>query len=680
MPGLFEGYKIVVLDASFFSSSFTQEFKDGLSKTKVYVSSTFNTEIEEYRKVLSEERKKIYSDNFDFINKNVILNTMNFDSTGGKADKLNSDIWGLINLVVDLNKKFNAKIAIVTANRILMNKIILSGIDADYYDLNKQMFTYKSNYASMRNGLAFREVTQTGEQSEVRMTAESTVYLSGNRSQVLGEEITSGLEATIFSVKNDASQIIKVFKKDKLSASKLKNIHNIAGINNDLKISWAYFPKEVVYSDVACKCPIGFSEEFVSTGVNLDDNPLYWGDPLSVEDEYLNKKISYGVDLCLKVVRQVCYLNSYGFYISDYNMGNFSMSKLSSDVIQMWDTDSFGYQNFFGKCFSPEYQEAKSHSPYDISNKEGAISISEDALHQFVFKVLALGDSPISEFKKTFKYDDKDYPNVMRASFFPFNVWSYLTDVFRGNKEPSPEMLLYELSVALKRLKQYPNEDKTVKQLFVDAFPGYIEALNASAMPASEPEPVKSSSTVQTSGNPTGSNSTNTQQVKKEKHPIKTVIKILLCIIICYCSYAWFAWHQLPWETDAWKAIFQQGVPTELKIEETETPQETKTSQENDVARECTIAMNVKKVVLKVGEEKEYQVTCKGDVPDKFSFYFDDEDIDADIEWLDWVDNYTASIRIKANSQSTGYIRLYLYEEEKDTTLAYVDVPVEIGL
>ena len=77
MSNLFERYKIVVLDSTFFSTSFTQELKESLSKTKVYVSGTFNTEIEEYRHVLSDERKKIYSENFDYINKNIILNTIN---------------------------------------------------------------------------------------------------------------------------------------------------------------------------------------------------------------------------------------------------------------------------------------------------------------------------------------------------------------------------------------------------------------------------------------------------------------------------------------------------------------------------------------------------------------------------------------------------------------------------
>ena len=565
MSNLFERYKIVVLDSTFFSTSFTQELKESLSKTKVYVSGTFNTEIEEYRHVLSDERKKIYSENFDYINKNIILNTMNLSSTGGKADRLNNDIWGLINLMVELNKQFNAKIAIITANRVLMEKIILYGINADYYDLNKQMFVYKKDYSAMKNAISFHEVTATGNQNDVRATEGSTVYLDNNRSVVLGEEITSGLEATLYAVSNDKSRIIKVFKKDKLSATKLKNIRTIAGIDDDLKIEWAKFPSEVVYFDNSRKVPIGFIENRISVGENLDNNSLYWGDPFSIEENYLNKKISYSIDICLKVVRQVCYLNSYGFYISDFNMRNFAISKMSSDMIQMWDTDSFGYHNFFGRYFSPEYKECKNHTPYDINKKEGAIAISEDALHQFVFKVLALGDSPISEFKKTFKYDNNEYPNIVRKAFFPSNIWNYLADVFRGNKEPSSEMLLYELSTALKRSKQYPNEDKSAKQLFTEAIPGYLDALNNSAV-SSEPEPV-SSNTIYPGTGPNTTNttsSTTSQQLPiKKKHPVKTILKIAIGIVIAYCLYAWFACHQLPWETDAWNAIFNNQTQTE---------------------------------------------------------------------------------------------------------------------
>lgn len=582
MSNLFEGYKIVVLDSTFFSTSFTQELKESLSKAKVYVSGTFNTEIEEYRHVLSDERKKIYSENFDYINKNIILNTMNLSSTGGKADRLNNDIWGLINLMVELNKQFNAKIAIITANRILMEKIILYGINADYYDLNKQMFVYKKYYSAMKIAISFYEMTATGTPNDVRATEGSIVYLDNNRSVVLGEEITSGLEATLYAVSNDKSRIIKVFKKDKLSATKLKNIRTIAGIDGDLKIEWAKFPLEVVYFDTSRKIPIGFIENRISAGENLDDNSLYWGDPFSIEDNYLNKKISYSIDICLKVVRQVCYLNSYGFFISDFNMGNFAVSKMSSDMIQMWDTDSFGYHNFFGRYFSPEYRECKNHTPYDISKKEGAIAISEDALHQFVFKVLALGDSPISEFKKNFKYDNNEYANNVRKAFFPSNIWNYLADIFRGNKEPSSEMLLYELSTALKRLKQYPNEDKSAKQLFTEVIPGYLDALNNSAA-SIKSEPVSSNTTYPGTGpntTNTTSNTTSQQLPIKKKHPVKTILKIAVWVIIAYCLYVWFAWHQFPWETDAWNAIFNNQTQTESAEDTGESSQ---TSSKNDV-------------------------------------------------------------------------------------------------
>jgi len=563
VPNIFEGYKIVVLDSTFFSARFTKEFKASLNNVKIYVSGTFNTEIEEYRLVLSTERKKIYSENFDYISKNLILNTMNFDSAEGKGDKLNNDIWGLIDLIADINKKINAKIAVITANKLLMQKIVLYGVDVDCYDLNKQVLVFKRDYSSMKNAISFHETTSTSNCGEVRVTTGTTVYLSGNRSVVLDEEVNSGLEATLYAVKNDKSRIVKVFKKDKLGGAKLKNIQNVAGINDELKIEWAIFPTEVVYSDCARKIPIGFIENRIDTGNNLGENSLYFGAPLEVEEEYLNKRISYSLDICRKIVRQVCYLNSYGFFISDFNMGNFAISNMSYDVIQMWDTDSFGYQGFFGRYFSQEYKECVNHLPYDISKKEGAIAISEDALHQFVFKVLALGDSPISEYTNTFKYDKSDYIGLIRRSFFPINVWNYLADVFRGNKQPSSEMLLYELSVATKWLEKCPGEDKTVRQLFVDAFPGYLDALSNSKNESEtiqEPEVNRTISVCKTIQQP----------VKKQKHPIKKIFKLILWIILVYCIYAWIMWDQLPWETDVWEAIFNNGSQTEAGIEESE--------------------------------------------------------------------------------------------------------------
>ena len=473
MSGIYDEYKIALLDSSFFVSNFSEGVKNGLNNIKIYVADTFNSEIEQYKLVLSSKRQSIYDSNVRFLNENMRLNTLNLASFGAQSEKLHNDVWGLLTLLVGLNAKF----VVITANQVLIQKIVLNGLKVDIYDLNVDGFIRYSSFPSFKSRFKFTEATWTTPPMDVKVGENSTLYCKDHSTVTLAKEIKTGLEANLYLVKGKSGSIAKIFKKDKLSASKFQNIKRLCGINAKLDIDWAIFPTEVLYYDANCTSPAGFIEDYVSTGDNLDDNPLFLGDPFNVTEEFLSKKQSYAVELCLKVVRQVCYLNTYGFYISDFNMGNFATINNNDKNIQMWDTDSFGYETFFGKFFSPNYAESKNHPKYDTSTKEGAIDISNDALYQFVFSVLSLGDSPISEHTGKFKYDNPNYFAISKKKFFPQNIWRHLESVFRGEKPPSAEALMQQLIITDNQLRQNPVSDKTFKQLFVEVIPGYEEAL-----------------------------------------------------------------------------------------------------------------------------------------------------------------------------------------------------------
>lgn len=473
MPGIYDEYKIALLDSSFFVSNFSEGVKKGLSNIKVYVADTFNSEIEQYKLVLSSKRQSIYESNVRFLNEDMRLNTLNLASFGAQSEKLHNDVWGLLTLLVGLNAKF----VVITANQVLIQKIVLNGLKVDIYDLNVDGFIKYSSFQSFKSRYKFTDATWTTPPMDRKVAENSTLFCKDHSRVTLAKEIKTGLEANLYLIQGKSGSIAKIFKKDKLSASKFQNIKRLCGINTKLDIDWAIFPAEVLFYDANCTSPAGFIEAYVSTGGNLDDNPLFLGDPFNVTEEFLSKKQSYAIDLCLKVVRQVCYLNTYGFYISDFNMGNFATIKNNDKNIQMWDTDSFGYESFFGKFFSPNYAESKNHPKYDTSTKEGAIDISNDALYQFVFSVLSLGDSPISEHTGKFKYDNPNYFAISKKKFFPQNIWRHFETVFRGEKAPSAEALMQQLIITGHQLRQNPASDKTFKQLFVEVIPEYEDAL-----------------------------------------------------------------------------------------------------------------------------------------------------------------------------------------------------------
>lgn len=147
MSALFQNYKIALLDSSFFSSEFTNEVKSGLSAIKVYVANSFNAEIEQYKFVLSDERRKAYERNVAFLQQKMKLNTLNLDSAGDKKQEINNDTWGMISLLVGLKAKF----VVVTANKILIQRIILSSLDADIFDLNENRFILARDFDNLHS-------------------------------------------------------------------------------------------------------------------------------------------------------------------------------------------------------------------------------------------------------------------------------------------------------------------------------------------------------------------------------------------------------------------------------------------------------------------------------------------------------------------------------------------------
>ena len=471
MAGIFDNYKIALLDSTFFISNFTDEVKNGLLGAKVYVADTINSEIEQYRIVLSADKRDIYDSNVHYLKQHLQVISLNFDSFGALSENLQNDIWGLISLLTSLKAAF----VVITANQLLIQRIILKELNVDIYDLKTNGFLRYSSFSSSKKILRFSESTWEKQPVIKKVSENTTLYLNDGKKVILGKELKSGLEANLYWIKGDSNTVAKVFKKDKLSAGKYNNIIRLSGINSAIDINWAVFPKKLIYYDTDCNNVAGFIEDYVATEENLEDIPLYLGDPFNVTEDYLLRKLSYSVDLCLKVVRQVCYLNTYGFYISDYNMGNFAIRKNDASSIQMWDTDSFGYDTFFGRFFSPDYTESINHPKYDIGTKEGAIDISNDALYQFVFFIFSLGDSPISGRNGKFKYDNPKYFAKDREKFFPQNIWKHLAEVFRGAKQPSAEALMKQLVFTSNQLKENLELNKTFEELFAEVIPGFAE-------------------------------------------------------------------------------------------------------------------------------------------------------------------------------------------------------------
>lgn len=461
MDGMFSAYRVALVDSSFYFRRFSDRLRKALKETKIYVGETFRDETEQISKVLSDRRRPVYEENLNFLIREIKLHCVKMTETDEHTEHLQNDTWGLLNLMTSMG----AKIVLVTADRLLIHRVILTGKKVDIYDLSSDGFVYYEEFPVIRAGLTLDTRMESGTAEHGLIHEGSVLYRKNGGPVVLDREINSGIEGTLYTVRGNDALVAKVFKKGKLSVNKLENLMKLQGINDEMEISWAIFPQDMLYYDEAMTIPVGFTECYIATMSNLGDDPLYIGDLPSMTDEQLEVNISQTLKLVLKIVRQVRYLNQYGFFISDYNPMNFSYRGDSFDLMQMWDTDSFSYDRYFSGYIAGD----KVSREYDVTTKTGAIDFCNEGLYVFAFKMLTLGDPPISEIRGSFKYDRPAYPNYFRKNMIPTNLWKLFEDVFHGEKEASTEVLLRELVVAVDDLRRNPSQDLTYLQLTNEA-------------------------------------------------------------------------------------------------------------------------------------------------------------------------------------------------------------------
>lgn len=462
MGGLFSAYRVALVDSSFYFRPFSSELRSALKEIKVYVGHTFRDETDQISKVLSKNRRPVYEENRSFLSHEIKLNYVQMVEGDERSDHLQNDTWGLLNLMSGIGAKF----VLVTADRLLIDRVILADKKVDIYDLSTESFRFYESFASCRAGFALdtRMKPVTDDYEPIREGR--TLYRKNGSAITLANEINSGIEGNLYRLHETSDLIAKIFKKGKLPENKLASLMKLQGINEVMEISWAIFPRDILYFDKELTIPVGFTESYIETASNLGEDPLYLGNVLELPDEQLDLPISQTLRLVLKIVRQVRYLNQYGFYISDYNPMNFSFRSDDYELMQMWDTDSFSYERFFSGFIAGD----KTSREYDVTKKLGTIDFCNEALYIFAFKMLTLGDAPISELRGTFKYDKESYPNLFRKNMIPSNLWKLFDDVFHGKKEASTEALLRELVVATDELGRNPSQDKTYLRVINEVF------------------------------------------------------------------------------------------------------------------------------------------------------------------------------------------------------------------
>ena len=462
----FREYDLVTLDAScFLAPEMESSLLDGLRESRVYVSATFEAEATAYKELFPVQHMASY--------KALISHFPKI-----RTPDRRQSTWEMICNFASAGRH----IAVVTGNRLLIERIILEdapSIHADIYNLFDKEWIPYGEFQSMREVLELVK----DERSQVPPQAEAIGYgtplypSSGGEvylSRLDGQQI-SGTESQLFGVENENHErlgLAKIFRTGNLTPGKCEHLQQMKAFANTANLPWCLFPKEILYRDESRQIFAGILEDYAADVHTLYERRLYHGDLSLPED--LSMKLSDNLRVCYYLVRQVCYLNNYGFFISDFNLKNFALRPDDPEHILMFDTDSFGYGNFFSGFRAAGSSTA---NRYDTTKKTGALEFCEDSLHVAVFSLLSLGSPPIYAKGNTrvFRFDE-NIEDRWRKNLFPEKLWSYFESAFRARKFFSAEMLLLELSESLKRLKEHPEEDLSYGSVFPE--------------PASDPTPV----------------------------------------------------------------------------------------------------------------------------------------------------------------------------------------------
>lgn len=445
---------IILLDASFYRSDLSSQTVEFISSTNnILVSDTFKFELDENLLILPKKYRDVYRSNISLINRVKKDKNIRFVS----LDK-NYDFWRLLNAVCEEKKTA----LVLTGNDLLIDRIILNNLFVDVFDLNTDRYYHFDEFSKEKK---LREFSTVYEESPVyddvfsgfheEIYKGTLLYTKSGNTVCIGDILNTGTEASIFYLLGVEDYVAKIFKPGKLTFEKYNNIKNLVENEVIKDIDWALFPLEMLYSEEECINPVGYVEKTVCRVKELEVHPLYVNDLSEIVDNNLNYPISFSVDVCISIVRQILFLNSLGIYVSDCNIRNFAMRDDETHRIQMWDTDSFGYLNYFSGYCSGD----KTTRNYNTTIKSEAIDFCSEALYILIFKIMTLGDTPLND-NGEFKYNNSNYPYLFRQSFVPESLWGYLSQSFQMNTDFSVELLLKELIYVQQQFENYEIEDK----------------------------------------------------------------------------------------------------------------------------------------------------------------------------------------------------------------------------
>ena len=440
MTGYFDIYNVAIVDASLFREKLSEAFIAELRQIHyIYISGTFSAEVLELMELLPT-RREIIDSNYRLFRETLSTSVMNLEA----YPDCNNDIWDFLQLV---SERPNAdKAVLITGSLGLIQRVISCGLGIDIYDLNRKQLVGHVAYRNLaKKYFVDNEETPVCMEPTDKIDEGTTLYTGKGGPVTLGEMLGdgSGSEGNVFFLRQFSPECVaKIFKTGKFSVNKFRAVKAMVDDKSLNGIVWAKFPYDILYSDFQRSKPVGILEPYGKTAGSLYDDELFFGDTGNWSSSLLSVKVSDVLCLCKYITRQVCYLNAIGVYVSDFNIKNFDYpAGKTNPFIQMWDTDSFGYGNYFSGYMA----DNEKFKTYDVTRREDICEMCNDELYHFLFRMLTLSDYPFDPETGSFNYLSRDYSNYSRKEFVPKSIWEAFEKFYTGKTKASPQMMLYLL-------------------------------------------------------------------------------------------------------------------------------------------------------------------------------------------------------------------------------------------
>lgn len=493
MAEQYEQYNVVVIDSSLFPCKLNDEMMNCLKSARsIYVSGTFHSEIRELKELLSEEDRRNCDSNMKQLNTIIHPKVMNLSA----YPELNSDIWDFLELC---STRPNAdKMLIITANRLLLQRVVCNHFPMDIYNLNTNHYLSHKLYPTIeRHYTVDNNDTPVSAKAAVRFGKGTRLYAerrNGRRSEpvVLGDMLGDGQvgEGNVYHLTGEfAGEVAKIYKNGQFPTNKYIATREMVQNRRFGEIVWTAFPAGILYADRGFTQPVGIMERYTETHSSLYDDELFFGDTGNWTPSLLSVRVSDLLYLCKCVTRQICYLNMLGVTVADYNIKNFDYplsqcqsSRSGLDYIQMWDSDSFGYNNYFSG-----YMADVNRKNYDINKKTDILDLCNDELYSFLFQILTLGDNPYNPVTGRFNYENDSYYQYARKDFVPPSLWNAFEAFFTGKSKASPQMMLHLLHEELERRLRTGETDVTYRELVSRIDAGFFDEAADAVPPVCSP-------------------------------------------------------------------------------------------------------------------------------------------------------------------------------------------------